>query len=36
VSLPAPAPIRSGEERSYGAVPALGAHSEKIRKEFAK
>jgi itaconate CoA-transferase len=36
VSLPAPAPIRAGEERSYGAIPALGAHSEKIRKEFAK
>lgn len=36
VSLPAPAPIRAGEERSYGAVPALGAHSEKIRAEFQR
>ena len=34
VSLPAPAPLRAGETRSYGAIPALGEHSEKIRKEF--
>ena len=34
VSTPAPAPIRLGEERSYGPVPALGEHSEKIRAEF--
>jgi formyl-CoA transferase len=34
VSYPAPAPQRSGEPRQYGPVPALGEHSEKIRKEF--
>lgn len=33
-SLPAPAAVRAGEPRSYGAVPALGEHSEKIRNEF--
>jgi len=35
VSMPAPAPQRAGEARSYGAVPALGAHSDIIRKEFS-
>jgi formyl-CoA transferase len=34
VAMPAPAPIRVGEERSYGPVPALGEHSDKIRAEF--
>jgi itaconate CoA-transferase len=34
VSTPAPAPIRAGEARSYGAIPALGEHSDVIRKEF--
>ena len=34
VSMPAPTPTRVGETRSYGAVPALGAHTETIRKEF--
>ncbi|HWP25941.1 MAG TPA: CaiB/BaiF CoA-transferase family protein [Xanthobacteraceae bacterium] len=34
-SLPAPAARRAGEARHYGAVPALGAHTEKIRAEFA-
>ncbi len=34
VSLPAPAPIWAGETRRYGAVPAIGEHSDKIRKEF--
>jgi formyl-CoA transferase len=34
-SLPAPAPQRAEEPRSYGSVPALGAHTEMIRKEFA-
>lgn len=34
VSTPAPAPVFAGAPRSYGAIPALGAHSEKIRKEF--
>ncbi|MFN3349297.1 CaiB/BaiF CoA transferase family protein [Pseudorhodoplanes sp.] len=32
-TLPAPAPIVDGERR-YGAVPALGAHTEQIRAEF--
>ena len=35
-SLPAPAPVRSGEPRHYGAVPALGQHTEMVRKEFGK
>ena len=34
VSTPAPAPLRAGETRSYGAIPALGEHTEKIRAEF--
>src|SRR3984957_13486769 len=34
VSYPAPAARRAGAPRRYGAVPALGEHSEKIRKEF--
>ena len=34
VSMPSPTPTRVGETRSYGAVPALGAHTESIRKEF--
>jgi itaconate CoA-transferase len=33
VSYPAPAPIRD-EARRYGAVPRLGEHTEKVRKEF--
>ena len=33
-SIPAPAPLRAGEQRSYGPIPALGAHTEMIRKEF--
>ncbi len=36
VSMPAPAPIRAGDERHYGAIPALGEHTEMVRKEFAK
>jgi itaconate CoA-transferase len=35
VSMPAPSAIHGGKPRSYGAVPALGEHSEKIRKEFS-
>lgn len=35
VSLPAPAPLWAGETRAYGAVPAIGEHSEKIRQEFS-
>jgi len=34
VSSPAPAALWSGAPRRYGAIPALGEHSEKIRKEF--
>jgi len=34
VSYPAPAPLRSGAPREYGPVPALGEHTEKIRREF--
>ncbi|MEJ2625025.1 MAG: CaiB/BaiF CoA-transferase family protein [Pseudolabrys sp.] len=32
--MPAPAVVRAGAPRTYGAVPALGAHSEMIKKEF--
>jgi itaconate CoA-transferase len=35
VSYPAPAAQRKDETRRYGAVPALGAHTEKIKAEFA-
>jgi formyl-CoA transferase len=34
VSYPPPAARRDGEARRYGAVPALGEHSEKIWAEF--
>jgi formyl-CoA transferase len=33
-SYPAPAAIRASEERQYGAVPALGEHSDRVRAEF--
>lgn len=36
VSLPSPAPLRAGEARQYGPIPALGQHSEKIRAEFGR
>jgi itaconate CoA-transferase len=35
VSMPAPAPLRAGEARRYGPVPALGEQTEMVRKEFA-
>ena len=35
VSYPAPAARKAGEKRRFGAVPALGAHTEKIRAEFS-
>jgi itaconate CoA-transferase len=35
VSMPAPSAIHGGKPRSYGAVPALGEHSDAIRKEFS-
>jgi itaconate CoA-transferase len=34
VSMPAPAPLRAGEVREYGPIPALGEHTQMIRKEF--
>ncbi len=34
VSTPAPAPLHAGNERRYGAIPALGEHTGMIRKEF--
>ncbi len=36
VSMPAPTAIHGGVPRSYGAVPALGEHSAKIRAEFGR
>jgi itaconate CoA-transferase len=33
-NYPAPAVRRAGETRSYGAVPSLGEHTDKIRAEF--
>lgn len=35
VSMPAPAPTQAGEERHYGPIPALGEHSERVRREFS-
>jgi formyl-CoA transferase len=34
VSYPAPAPIRD-QARTYGRIPALGEHTDKVRKEFS-
>jgi formyl-CoA transferase len=34
VSYPAPAQRNAATSRQYGAVPALGEHSEKVRAEF--
>jgi len=34
VHMPAPSAIHDRESRSYGAVPALGEHTDKIRAEF--
>lgn len=34
VSMPAPAALHGGEQRRYGPVPALGEHTEMVRKEF--
>jgi itaconate CoA-transferase len=34
VNYPAPAALQMGESRRYGPVPALGAHTEKVRAEF--
>ena len=35
VHIPAPTAIHDGAMRQYGAVPALGEHTEKVRREFA-
>jgi itaconate CoA-transferase len=35
VSMPAPAARSAGVKRGYGAIPALGEHTEMVRKEFA-
>jgi formyl-CoA transferase len=35
VSMPAPAPLRVGEERRYGPIPKLGEHTEAVRHEFS-
>ncbi len=35
VHMPAPTAIHDGGMRRYGAVPALGQHTETVRKEFA-
>jgi itaconate CoA-transferase len=34
VTMPAPAPMHAGQERTYGPIPALGEHTKKIRSEF--
>ena len=36
VSVPAPAPLRAGQDRAYGPIPALGEHTAMIRREFSK
>jgi formyl-CoA transferase len=35
VHMPAPSAIHDGVPRDYGAVPALGEHSDMVRKEFS-
>ncbi|HEY6024079.1 MAG TPA: CaiB/BaiF CoA-transferase family protein [Pseudolabrys sp.] len=35
VSMPAPAAIHDGDTRKYGRVPALGEHTELVRREFS-
>jgi formyl-CoA transferase len=35
VAYPAPAPLWKDQSRGYGAVPALGEHTDKVRAEFA-
>jgi formyl-CoA transferase len=34
ISYPAPAELGASTSRRYGPVPALGAHTEKVRTEF--
>jgi formyl-CoA transferase len=33
-SMPAPAALRAGQRRSYGAIPSLGEHTEAVKAEF--
>ena len=35
-SVPAPPAVLAGAARKYGAVPALGEHTEKVRREFLR
>jgi itaconate CoA-transferase len=35
ISMPAPPALRAGEARRYGPVPALGEHTDMVRKEFS-
>jgi len=35
ISYPAPAALRAGEQWHYGAIPALGEHTERVRAEFS-
>jgi itaconate CoA-transferase len=35
-AIPAPAPIVSGQPRSYGAVPALGQHADRSNLEASR
>jgi formyl-CoA transferase len=35
VSTPAPTPIVNGEQRRYGAIPALGEHTATVKAEFS-
>jgi formyl-CoA transferase len=34
VTMPAPAPLRAEQEQTYGPIPALGEHTERIKAEF--
>ncbi len=36
VAMPAPPQRKTGETRSYGDVPALGAHTDAVRREFLR
>jgi itaconate CoA-transferase len=36
VSIPAPAPLGASKPRDYGPIPALGEHTEMVRKEFSR
>jgi formyl-CoA transferase len=36
VTMPAPPPLRAGQGRTYGPIPALGEHTAMVRKEFSR